>query len=66
MPDPLARDGIRWRANSSWLMVILMAGFAASFLIEGLLMLSLFMPGITGFFSPLCRMVHRDFLMKDA
>lgn len=62
----LERWGIGFCLALLWLMVILMAGFAASFFIEGVLMLSLFMAGITGFFSLLCRMVHRDFLMKNA
>ena len=47
-----------------WLLLIVIAGFAASLAYEGQIGLALFLLALTGFLTTLCRMVTRDYMMK--
>lgn len=49
-----------------WLLMLTMAGFSASLLHEGAYAVALMLGLLTAFFLPLCRMVTRDFMMKNA
>lgn len=49
-----------------WLLMFVMAGFCASLLQEGAFGFALLLGMLTAFFVPVCRVVSRDFMMKNA
>lgn len=49
-----------------WLLLIVIAGFAASLAYEGEIGMALFLLALTGFLMTLCRMVTRDYMMKNS
>lgn len=48
-----------------WLLMVIMAGFSASLLHEEAYAFALVLGTLTAFFIPVCRMVTRDFMMKN-